>query len=305
MFLRSIASLTIVFIIFIASLLLVTSFMTMPVIARPRADLIVDPGESIQAAIDAATDGDTILINAGDYTESLTLSKPVSLTGVNSDTTIIHAFAGQRVLTVTGATISNSVIISGLMFTDGDATGGQGAGAYPTPTPIFSEPTRTATPTPTPRSKSTLSQQASQPSPNQTGQPSPTRQISQPSPAAQARQPVRATQDLIWLMNQSPDDFAPTIDGLGGGLLITNSAQPQSEAVRFANNLAGYGGGLYADSASPLRLSRVDVSGNGGHGWRRPLRQRAYHPSTDRTIAQPFFISRRRCERIGHAHTTG
>jgi len=130
MFSRSIIRLTLALIIVVASLLLVTSFTVTaaaPIAdARPSTDLIVNPGESIQAAIDAANDGDTIIINAGDYTESLTLSKPVSLTGVNSDTTIIHAVAGQRVLTVTGAMITNSVVISGLTFTGGSADYGGG-----------------------------------------------------------------------------------------------------------------------------------------------------------------------------------
>ncbi len=132
MFIRSITRLTLALIIVVTSLLFITSItataVTTTASARPRADLIVNPGESIQAAIDAASDGDTIIVNAGTYTESLTLSKPVSLTGVNSDTTIIHAMAGQRVLTVTGATISNSVVISGLTFTGGYA--GNGGGLY-------------------------------------------------------------------------------------------------------------------------------------------------------------------------------
>ena len=132
MFTRSIITrLTLALIIGVAALLLVTSITataatTASAIARPQADLSVNPGESIQAAIDAANDGDTILVNAGDYTESLTLSKPVSLTGVNSDTTIIHAMPNQRVLTVTGATITNSVVISGLTFTGGQSDIGAG-----------------------------------------------------------------------------------------------------------------------------------------------------------------------------------
>jgi hypothetical protein len=97
---------------------------TTPTQAR-HASLINCAG-SIQACIDAANEGDTILIAAGRYTESLTLSKPVSLTGENRDTTIIHAVAGQRVLTVTGAAIGNSVVISGLTFTGGSADYGGG-----------------------------------------------------------------------------------------------------------------------------------------------------------------------------------
>ncbi len=247
MFTRSITRLTLALIIVGAALLLVTSFTAnaaaTTATARPHADLIVNPGESIQAAIDAANDGDTILINAGDYTESLTLSKPVSLTGVNSDTTILHAVAGQRVLTVTGATINTSVVISGLTFTGGDATGGQGADVYPPSDPgiiILPTPTRTPTPIPT---------------------------LGSHSASPQARQSNRATdspaaQSLAWLMQQSPDDFAPSTDGLGGGLLITDSAQPQLQAVQVSNNLAGYGGGLYVDGASPMLLYGVDASGN-------------------------------------------
>ena len=41
-----------------------------------------------------------------------------------ANTTILHAVEGQRVLTVTGATISNSVVISGLTFTGGDIFNG-------------------------------------------------------------------------------------------------------------------------------------------------------------------------------------
>jgi predicted outer membrane repeat protein len=98
---------------------------TSSVQGRPATALVNCSG-SIQSCIDAANDGDTILIAAGRYTESLTLSKPVSLTGEHRDTTIIHAVEGQRVLTVTGATISNSVVISGLTFTSGKANYGGG-----------------------------------------------------------------------------------------------------------------------------------------------------------------------------------
>jgi predicted outer membrane repeat protein len=103
---------------------------------RPAATLINCSG-SIQACIDAANDGDTILIAAGRYTESLTLSKPVSLTGENRDTTIIHAVTGQRVLTVTGATISNSVVISGLTITGGSADYGGGVLITDTAEPLI------------------------------------------------------------------------------------------------------------------------------------------------------------------------
>ena len=158
--------------------------------AAPAASLpsivTVNPGDSIQTAINTANPGDTIVINPGIYTESLTLDKPVSLTGISSATTIINARVG-RVLTVTGSVIGNSVIISGLTFTRGDAHG-------------------------------------------------------------------------EW--------WCPA--GCGGGILITDTAQPLIENVIISNNTASYAGdGIYADS--PLTLINVDVVHNsvgtfGGNG---------------------------------------
>src|SRR6266852_258621 len=94
--------------------------------ARPAyAGTLNFPGcaSTIQGCIDIANPGDTILISAGDYTESLTLSKTVSLTGALSSTTILHALPNTRVLTVTGAAVNSSVVISGLTFTGGMVTG--------------------------------------------------------------------------------------------------------------------------------------------------------------------------------------
>src|SRR5579859_258867 len=94
--------------------------------ARPAyASTLTYPGcgATIQACIDGASAGDTILISADDYTESLTLSKAVSLTGALSSTTILHALPNTRVLTVTGAVVNSSVVISGLTFTGGLVTG--------------------------------------------------------------------------------------------------------------------------------------------------------------------------------------
>jgi hypothetical protein len=66
---------------------------------KAYASTLTYPGcaSTIQGCIDSANPGDTIMIQAGDYTESLTLSKAVSLTGALSSTTILHALPLTRV----------------------------------------------------------------------------------------------------------------------------------------------------------------------------------------------------------------
>ncbi len=83
---------------------------------------------TLQACIDGADPGDTIVIQPNTYLTSVTLSKAVSLTGVNSATVILHALPNQRVLTATGAVVNSSVVISGLTFTGGSELGFLGSG---------------------------------------------------------------------------------------------------------------------------------------------------------------------------------
>src|SRR5512135_1941651 len=85
------------------------------------------PTATIQSMIDAAPDGGTVNIPSGTYTESLTVNKTLTLTGVSSATTIIQAVSGQRVITVTSG---HDLRLENLTVTDGNPTDDVGGGIY-------------------------------------------------------------------------------------------------------------------------------------------------------------------------------
>lgn len=59
---------------------------------------------SVQAALDAATDGDEVHIAAGVYTESLTIDNALTLVGAGSDVTFLDGGGSQRVVRVANTT---------------------------------------------------------------------------------------------------------------------------------------------------------------------------------------------------------
>jgi hypothetical protein len=81
----------------------------------------VGPGESIQDAINAAHDGDTIVVAAGTYVEQLNITKNITLLGAGIDNTIIQAPGvlasdanfGLRDIIDVGAPTPITVIMSG------------------------------------------------------------------------------------------------------------------------------------------------------------------------------------------------
>jgi len=89
---------------------------------------VVAPGMSIQAAIDAASDGDTIEVRAGTYEEALSVDKDVTIVGANAGTAGSEARGAESVIvgkvTVTddadGATLDGlQLTASGLSAWDG------------------------------------------------------------------------------------------------------------------------------------------------------------------------------------------
>lgn len=66
--------------------------------------LIVAPGESIQAAINAALAGDTVLVDPGTYTEDLTLRSDVSVVGAGYSATTLRGTGTKSVVTALNVT---------------------------------------------------------------------------------------------------------------------------------------------------------------------------------------------------------
>ncbi|MCI0440563.1 MAG: hypothetical protein L0177_15730 [Chloroflexi bacterium] len=80
---------------------------------------------TIQAAVNSASDGDTIVIAAGLYKEDVHINKSLALQGAGADSTIIEGTARQAVITIgAGATVS----ISGVTVQNGGRSGVNGSG---------------------------------------------------------------------------------------------------------------------------------------------------------------------------------
>jgi nitrous oxidase accessory protein len=89
------------------------------------AELTVQPGQSIAAAIARAAPGDVVRVERGLYRERLVIDKPLTLKGVGRPT-LAGGLAGDTIRVV-----AEDVVIDGLIVTDsGDSLLDQNAGIY-------------------------------------------------------------------------------------------------------------------------------------------------------------------------------
>ena len=90
--------------------------------------LVPDQAPTIQDAITAAASGDSILVRAGSYAESLTLSgKDVTIFGESgAAATILTGSTTFRILDVAGAGVTTATVLADLTFRDGKAAPGAG-----------------------------------------------------------------------------------------------------------------------------------------------------------------------------------
>jgi nitrous oxidase accessory protein len=85
------------FVLFIAIISVISLYVVnyKPVKISPKTIVVPDDYSTIQAAIDNATDGDTILVKEGTYHENPVINKPLSLIGENNVSTIIIGESGR------------------------------------------------------------------------------------------------------------------------------------------------------------------------------------------------------------------
>jgi parallel beta-helix repeat protein len=93
------------------------------------SNTVVNPSESIQAAINNAATGATIQVRSGTYNESLQINKTISLVGEDRDHTIINGQNNQFIISITAnnVTIKGFTLQSTLNPSDGiNVSGSQG-----------------------------------------------------------------------------------------------------------------------------------------------------------------------------------
>jgi nitrous oxidase accessory protein NosD len=86
--------------------------------------ITVSAGGSIQTAINTASVGDTIYVEAGTYDESINITKPLTIEGAGPDSTILDSNSLYMVsVEANNVTIKDIAITSPLYNGDGDASG--------------------------------------------------------------------------------------------------------------------------------------------------------------------------------------
>ncbi|MCW5733123.1 MAG: hypothetical protein KIS73_03320 [Enhydrobacter sp.] len=88
---------------------------------------------TIQEAIDAAEDGDTVLISTGTYNEALSINgKAITLEEAAGETVVLQAPTSTNAITLTGDFEGGDVVIKGLEIVGAAAAPNQGMGVYVT-----------------------------------------------------------------------------------------------------------------------------------------------------------------------------
>ena len=96
------------------------------------ATIVVNPGDSIQAAVNAASAGDTIVISAGTYAEDVTVNKALTFQGANVGVSGSATRGAESTINGAFTIATSNITIDGLRFNGGQSAikGESGANAY-------------------------------------------------------------------------------------------------------------------------------------------------------------------------------
>lgn len=100
------------------------------VVRNSDGDLFVADGMSIQAAVDAAANGDTIVVGAGNFAENLNVNKSVTIEGANAGTGAGDERVAETSLTGGIRISGDGTTIDGLEILEGQTGGGGEWGVY-------------------------------------------------------------------------------------------------------------------------------------------------------------------------------
>lgn len=110
----------------VVGILLLSSFIVMPASGEPTSGNILyvggsGPGNysSIQDAINAASDGDTVYVYSGTYYENVNVHKTINLIGENKETTVIDGGGNGNVVDISAVEVK----INGFTLQNGDPWG--------------------------------------------------------------------------------------------------------------------------------------------------------------------------------------
>jgi len=116
--------------------LLVSVFVSAAALAAAQhamaATIYVNPGDSIQSAVNAASAGDIIVISAGTYTENVTINKALTFRGANFGVSGNATRGAESTINGAFTVASNNITIDGLRFNGGASAvkGESAANAY-------------------------------------------------------------------------------------------------------------------------------------------------------------------------------
>jgi hypothetical protein len=100
------------------------------VIQQPNGEYLVADGMSIQAAVDAAENGNTIVVQSGNFDENVTINKAITIMGANAGVSATGTRDDESVIDGWVRVTADGAVLDGLQLTEGGTVLGQNTNLY-------------------------------------------------------------------------------------------------------------------------------------------------------------------------------